>query len=536
MMFPRFFSPVAVFVFAFAVLASALPAGQRPYSKFSQAVAYGSAGPYTDSVAVADLRGDGNLDLVVANYCKIARPDYCDDSGEVAVLLADGNGTFRAPVTYGTGAYFVNSVAVADMNGDGIPDLVATNFFKNANGSGHGAVSVLFGNGDGTFQPPVIYDSGEYSTYSVAIADLNGDGNPDLAVTNGSLGGDNNGTVSVLLNNGNGSFQPAVSYSSGGRVAASVAIGDLNGDKIADLVVANYGGVPGQYDGGSVGVLLGNGNGTFQPAVNYASGDLLPVSVALADLRGHGIQDVVVANKFSAQGKQARSAVDVLLGNGNGTFQTAFSYTPHGFELPSWPAVGPGIDSLAVADVNGDGIPDLAVVELCQNLQHYTDCVGDGQVNVMLGNGDGTFQPPIVYSSGGYIGSAMAIADVDGDGRPDLLVTSEQVNPNDYTGTVAVLLNQTSYPSRAKLTSSPNPSRVHRRVKFTATITPGVPDGEVVTFYAGTTKIGTGTTKKGMASLTTSFSQAKIYAIKASYPGDAFRKASSATVKQVVNP
>ncbi len=521
-----------------AAEAAAQPAlaGQRAQLHFGSAVAYDS-GLDPTSVAVADLNGDGKLDLVVADYCQtLNQYGNCYGIGDVAVLLGNGDGTFRPAVTYSTGAYNANSVAVGDVNGDGIPDLVVANWCGTLDEYGclnePGAVSVLLGNGDGTFQPAVIYNSGGLAAYSVALADLNGDGKLDIVVTNTYYGGgDYDGSVGVLLGNGDGTFRPAVSHDTGGGIAASVAIGDVNGDGIPDLVLANFS-CDCYPDEGEVGVLLGNGDGTFQPAVLYDSGGQGAYSVALGDLRGDGTLDVVAADRVLG------GSVDVLLGNGNGTLQPAVGYIAKGWEPDTFPAIGYGINSLAIADVNGDGIPDLVVVELCQSYRRG-NCVGTGQVNVMLGNGDGTFQRPVVYHSGGYYGSALAIADVNGDGRPDLVVTNACGSSCSGTeGSVAVLLNKTSYTSKTALTSSPNPAHVHQTVTFTATIasTPPAPNGEVVTFYNGKTNLGTGKTANGVATLTTSFSKAKTYTIKASYSGDAFRKASSGTVKQVVNP
>jgi uncharacterized membrane protein len=524
MQLPRFASLARTV--AFTVLMSVTAAGQKPH--FAEAVAYES-GPDPTSVAVADLNGDGIPDLVVADYCA---GQGCEGYGEVSVLLGNGDGTFQPAVTYSTGAYWANSVAVGDVNGDGIPDVVVANWcqsFDEEVCTADGGVSVFLGNGDGTFQSAVVYDSGGYYTYSVALADLRGNGDLDVVVTNTYYGGgDYDGSVSVLLGNGDGTFQRAVSYDTGGDIAASVAIGDVNSDGTPDLIVANFGQL--QTADGAVGVFLGNGDGTFQPVVLYDSGGEGAYSVALGDLRGNGILDVVVANRGPS------GSVDVLLGNGDGTFQSAVDYTAKGFEPDSHPAIGWGINSLMVGDVNGDGIPDLVIVELCQSY-HRGECVGTGQVNVMLGNGDGTFQKTIVYHSGGYFGSALAIADVNGDGRPDLVVTNACGSSCSGTeGSVAVLLNETSYSSKTALTSSPNPSQVNQSVTFTATITPTPPNGEVVTFYNGKTNLGTGTTTNGVATLTTSFSKAKTYTIKADYPGDAFRKPSHGTVSQVVNP
>ncbi len=515
-------------------VAQPIPSGQKAKTHFAGAVTYDSGGPVATSVAVADLNGDGVPDLVVANYCQGLDPDGdCAGYGEVAVLLGNGDGTLQPGVTYSTGAYYAYSVAIGDVNGNGIPDLVVANWCQslNQNGdcTGDGEVSVLLGNGDGTFQPAVTYDSGGFYATSVAIGDLNGDGKLDLAVTNAGENGGNIGSVSVLLGNGDGTFQSAVSYSTVGFVALWVAIGDLNGDGIPDLVVANFcrSHSCGDYNG-EAGVLLGNGDGTFQPVVLYNLNGEYSYSVAVGDLRGDGILDLAVASRYNdEEGASLHNAVDVLLGNGDGTFQSPVSYL-----LP-----GAGYDSVAIGDMNGDGIPDLVVVEGCQHLSDRSGCTGTGKVSVLLGNGDGTFQTPVEYGSGGFEGSSVAIKDANGDGRPDLLVTNVAVSKDNYNnGTVAVLLNETYYASKTGLTSSPNPSLVNRTVTFTATITsnPPVPNGEIVTFYNGKTEIGTGTTTNGVATLTTSFSRAKTYTIKAKYPGDAFRKPSSGTVKQVV--
>jgi hypothetical protein len=191
-------------------------------------VTYDSGG-IADSVAIADVNGDGKPDLVVANYCV---PGNCPNA-TVAVLLGNGDGTFQAAVTYDSGGYAQTSVAVADVNGDGKPDLVVSNQCTDSNCRSEGVVGVLLGNGDGTFRSVITYDSGGYSGYSVAVADVNGDGKPDLVVANecanSNCGSD--GTVAVLLGNGDGTFQAAVTYDSGGWDPLSVTVADLNGDR-----------------------------------------------------------------------------------------------------------------------------------------------------------------------------------------------------------------------------------------------------------------------------------------------------------------
>src|SRR5437879_1142286 len=146
---------------------------------------------------------------------------------------------FLPAVTYNSGGFGAASVVVADVNGDGKPDLVIANCDSTANScyqlpTGNGVVGVLLGNGDGTFQPALVYDSGGLGATSVAVADVNGDGRPDLVVANFS-----SNTLAVLLGNGDGTFQPAITYGSGGVHPSSVAVADVNGDGRPDLLVAN---------------------------------------------------------------------------------------------------------------------------------------------------------------------------------------------------------------------------------------------------------------------------------------------------------
>jgi hypothetical protein len=480
--------------------------------KFAPVKTYTSGGWSAESVAVSDLNGDGHLDVVVAN-------GLGSDStyGEVSVLLGNGNGTFQPAVSYSSGVEFAQSVAIGDVNGDGKPDLVLSNLCDiNCDGE----VSVLLGNGDGTFQPAVTYNSGGSYAWSVAIGDLNGDGIPDLVVANqyqSCCGGDSE--VGVLIGNGDGTFQPAVTYNSGGSASYSVAIGDVNGDGIPDLLVTNECNPNNDCQTGSVGVLLGNGDGTFRAAVTYDS--LQAYFVTIGDVNGDGKPDLVVAN-------YGGSSVSVLLGNGDGTFQPGVTYYTEGDQA----------ESVAIGDVNGDGKPDLVVANYCFLGKHGDNCE-HGSVSLMLGNGDGTFQAPVIFSSGGVQAESVAIGDVNSDGKPDVLVTN-RCGPNDYctNGTVGILLNKTSSATTTTaLTSSPNPSQINESVTLTATVASAlvIANGETIAFYDGKTELGTGTTTNGIATLTTSFSKAGKHTIKATYPGDAFHKASSGTVKQVVN-
>ena len=330
------------------------------------AVAFQSAANYNAGTApffvtVADVNGDGRPDLIVANL----------QSNTVSVLLGNGNGTFQPAVNYAVGAQPI-SVAVADVNGDGHPDLIVAN-------AGSTYVSVLLGNGNGTFQAAASYATGS-KPESVAVADVNGDGHPDLIVADTG-----SNYVSVLLGNGDGTFQTAINYTADSQ-PRSVAVADVNGDGHPDIVVANQA-------GNDVSVLLNNGNGTFQSPADYPVGSA-PQSVAVADLNGDGHPDIVTANYGS-------NNVSVLLGNGNGTFQPAANY-----------AAGSQPRAVAVAGLTGDGHADLVVAN-----------GGSNNVSVLLGNGNGTFQSAINYATGTEPIS-VAVANLTGSGVPDLITAN----------------------------------------------------------------------------------------------------------------
>jgi hypothetical protein len=428
--------------FCMFVILTNMPVLAQSNLNFAPAVAYGSGGDQGRGVTVADVNGDGKPDLLVVNECG-SSGSTCTNS-TVGVLLGNGDGTFQPAVTYLTGGhgfplsggYGTISVAVADVNADGKPDLIVANACGSS-GPGtcltDGTVGVLLGNGDGTFQPVVLYDSDAMQTWTVAVADMNGDGKPDIVVANLCASSNcTNGTVGVLLGNGDGTFQPAVTYGSGGYQSYSVALADVNGDGKRDIVVTNLCPVDNSacdnYSvDGTVGVLLGNGDGTFQPAVTYDSGGQFPFSVAVADVSADGKPDIVVANNCV---QCAYGEVSVLLGNGNGAFKAAVAYSSGGY----------GALSVAVADVNGDGKPDLVVGNECVSLG---GCSEGSDVGVLLGNG--SFQNAVTYGPDGYYPGSVAAADVNGDGKPDIVVANFCASRGNCTNgtpaSVGVLIN-----------------------------------------------------------------------------------------------
>jgi hypothetical protein len=505
---------------AAVLAATTLP---KPASFWQKGV-FDSGGPLANQVVIADVNGDGKPDLLIADVCGDVA---CQTDGLVAVLLGNGDGSFKPAVTYDSGGGGATSLTVADADGDGKLDVVVANCSINPSSDcGSGVVGVLLGNGDGTFRPVVTYSSGGFGATSVKVADVNGDGKPDLLVANEWLGCVlcANGGVGVLLGNGNGTFQPAVTYPSSGYGVWSVTVADVNGDGKPDLLLTDCASDPNNYcfaGTGLVDVLLGNGDGTFQTSVSYASGGDLAFSVAVQDLNGDGKLDLAVANAGS-------NTLGVLLGNGDGTFGQAVAYGSGGlFPL-----------GVAIADMNGDGIPDLiGVNDNCEN-----GCP-QGSAGVLVGQGNGTFKPVVAFNSGAYRTAAAAVADINGDGKSDIVMANScGVFPSSpcADGNAGVLLNNTgAYKTKTVLTTSASPVLVGQATTFTATVSSmsgAIPDGEMVTFYRGltTAPIGAATTVGGMATFTTSEPKVSQHNIIAIYNGDAAFLSSSGIVKEVV--
>ena len=468
------------------------------------------AGGQPYCVTVGDFNGDGKSDLAVSNYA----------DGTISILLGNGDGTFQAPANYSTGSSPV-SICVADFNGDGKADLAVANL--------GGTLSVLLGRGDGTFQPPANYSTNGAPRF-VTAGDFNGDGKVDLAVANVH-------DVSVLLGNGDGTFQASSNYAAG-QYPIALAVGDFNGDGRADLAVAGY------SSGNNVSILLGNGNGTLQPPVSYFSG-ATAASIALTDFNGDGKLDIVIAN-FSDEGT---SNVSVLMGNGDGTFQTAKVYAPGGLTR-----------ALLLADFNGDGRVDLATA-------------GDSNVSVYLGkllplttttltstpnpssSGQSVTLTAAVSPSGSgtimfYDGGAMLGAVPLSSGQAVLSTRSLAVGSHslsaassgnsNYAATASTTLMHTVAGAllltTCTLTSSQDPSNYGQSVTLTAAVSPASGSGSV-TFYDGTLLLGTRPVTNGQAVLSANLPSSGVCLLKAHYGGDANLAPSlSAALFHTVNP
>ncbi|HKW17129.1 MAG TPA: FG-GAP-like repeat-containing protein [Terriglobales bacterium] len=309
--------------------------------------------------AAVDFNGDGNLDIVTC-------------SAGIWVLLGDGDGTFQQAASYADStSTFIFSVFVADFNGDGKPDILAVNQDN--------TVSVYLNNGNGTFQPEILSHVAWNSRIVVTVGDFNGDGKADLVVPV-AVPQVGNSALVILLGNGDGTFQSPILSTSYATTPAYLQVADFNHDGKFDVLWVGD-------TGASVFVFLGNGDGTVQQPLNPINLPGAMESVAVADFNNDGISDIAIATNMSSG--------EVFLGNGDGTF---------GAGLP-FPGAGA---QLLVDDFNGDGKLDLIT----------------GGVAVFLGNGDGTFQQAVTSSvpSANY----FAVGDFNGDGKSDVVFIGVQ--------------------------------------------------------------------------------------------------------------
>lgn len=576
---------------------------------FQPVVTFASGGGYPGTIVVTDVNGDGVPDIVVANSSGCYG---CSDGGRVAVLLGNGIGSFQPPAVYSSGGYnnFNGvSLAVADLDGDGKLDIAVTNACGNSTDcSEDGTVGILLGNGNGTFQPATTYGTGGRIAGSLAVGDVNGDKKPDLLVANSNstyTGNSGLGTVGVLLGNGNGTFQPAALLDSGGYGVNAVVVSDLNGDGKLDVVTSNAcsysaGGVclPGQP--GIVGVLQGNGDGTFQPAVNFGSGGYwFSDFVAVADVNGDGQPDIMIVNLEQTQG--GRGSVGVLLNNtrASQTTQTALgssvnpsvfgqpvtftatvsaaSGTPTGsvifykgaFTVLGTATLASGSAAISVsslplgsqaitAEYQGAASfapsrssPTNEVVTTATTKTALTSSPRPVSINqnvkytaTVTGQYGGVATGTITFADGGATIATVSLTHDKASYSTSYAsagthsITATYSGDANYAGSTSSVLLEQIGSSQTALTTSGSPSLAGTPVTFTATVTStggAIPNGEVVTFYDGVTMIGTGSTSNGVATFTTSSLTAKTHLIKAIYIGDATFMPSSATVTQVVN-
>lgn len=453
-------------------------------------------------IAAGDFNGDGRLDIVVAegDHLDFGAPlNPVFDS--ISVLLGNGDGTFQSALSVPSrqSCEFPRSMVVGDFNEDGKLDV--------ALGCSNTGI-VALGKGDGTFQKPIVVSGAE----AVAVGDFNQDGHLDLAFT----GVSNSGQLTILLGNGDGTFRSAATYPVGTAIASpnAIAVHDFNGDGALDILVANsQSRDPSKSD---LALLLGNksasGNpdGTFQPAVHTAitSQAMSPLSLALGDFNGDGLADLAIGN-FGG------NSVDILLGRRDGSFQLSSSSFVHS-------PVG-----IALADFNGDGRLDVAVTDELDN-----------RLIVYFGNGDGTLRFGANVPVGTFAAGVVAAPLVAGTRNAALALT----NFGDDTITV-LLQTLPPTPTATTLTSSSPVSVTGQAVTFTASVKAssgnGSPSGQV-TFRDGNLVLATipFDSAVGPARFRTSALTAGVHSITAEYKDTAntlFQGSRSAPLVQTVN-
>ena len=348
---------------------------------FNPPVTY-PVGTVPRGVAAADLNSDGKMDLAVTNF----GDSNLNDKGGVSILLGNGDGTFQSAKTFNAGN-MPESIAIGDFNRDLAPDIIAVSETGNV-------LNLLFGNGDGTFQPPFTVAL-DVDPYYIVAADFNNDHKPDLVLfglgrdLDGDGIRDSAGGIEALLGNGDGSYQLGTLFGTNG---ANLVAADFNQDGNLDLATDNFG----------VDVYLGRGDGSFNPPIHNLPNLSYLRYLQKGDFNLDGKPDIVAFLKTHLCGyppKTCNGTVDVFLGNGDGTFSPSFSSS--------------GLyQSLAIGDFDADRSPDLALV---------------AKSNVVLrGDGKGNFTPGGTFSIN--VAKFLLAADLNGDNLPDLVSMFGQTN------------------------------------------------------------------------------------------------------------
>ena len=492
---------------------------------------YYAATSFCSAAAIADLHADNKLDLITVSST---------GGRNVQVIRGNGDGTFRGALSFGfQSSDLITSQAVADFNGDGLPDIVILNgsselgvMLNTGNYSfsvsplvnygfeagnvtaadvnndgkmdvivaGPSHISTLLGNGNGTFQAPFIIEVPTFifPSHVVAVGDFNGDGKPDIAFSSSTAGltaGASSTSFGILFGNGDGTFQGLQlqdSYSLT-QTNTGVLAADVNGDHKLDIVAIGS---------SSVAIYLNNGNGIFTTGNTYQlSSSYLDANVAIADLRGNGKKDIVISKVDFFNPK-----LTVLLGNGNGTF----SLTTYPLNSTVNPQTG---SALTVGDFDGDGKLDVAIAEI-------------GQLEILSGLGTGAFGASTLYQSSAT--GVIAAADMAGGGVSDVVAlgTYPMIFPN--TGGAKVMVN-----------SSANPAVFGQTITLTATVQPTLPGAPMSTgsvlFADGNTVLGTLPLNAQAAGLSTAFAVGT-HPIHVQFSGDDNLFARSLTaITQVVN-